>query len=452
MTDTKSFEALAAVAASWAEGGIRYAILHGVERLPRLGRDVDVLVRATDSGRAIELAASVLEGEGFRVAYPPAIWGPRLLATREPGWLNCVELHLTSEVRWRGARFADDPTIDGRVGPFEWDAWASFAKVVMLPLLGRNDARAEKISSWLEVARAVDPSLARIHAGCREWFGDDADRLLKAAIGCRTDELVALAPRLRTSAVRSALRNDASGFVSGYVEGFLRRLRLPLVPAAPIVAVVGPDGVGKTTLLQSMEAGDPSVFTSVVTRHWRPGLLPDLKDLVRLRFKTAPSDVPVPPRRSAGRGSLIRLIYYLLDFLLGWLLRDRPASARQQLVLYDRHLLDMWADPARYGMRLSERSMWLRRLVPAPDLVVALTLDPQTTYLRKPELTIDEIEAQFAYWRRMRDLGEVDVSLSAEEPPDELKEKLEAIIMDALFSLHDGDRARVEGLQGVNGS
>jgi len=234
-----------------------------------------------------------------------------------------------------------------------------------------------------------------------------------------------------------------------------RRIGPAFRPCAPIVAVVGPDGAGKSTAIDHLSRTEGWVFTRVERRHWRPGVLPDLSaftpgSIRARRFRVEPpagaagsragspasgddGGGPRPPRRRSGRLGRVRLAYYCADAWLGGWLRDRPAAGHQRLVLYDRCLLDMAVDPARYGLRDGAAvERWWTSL-PRPDRVVLLAGSPDRIVERKPELTVPEVRRQIGEWRRLLAAGLVHDVVEADRPEREVAAALRRIVVEALL-------------------
>jgi thymidylate kinase len=166
------------------------------------------------------------------------------------------------------------------------------------------------------------------------------------------------------------------------------------------VALCGPDGSGKTSLSAQLAAWADLHFNGVVRLHWRPGLLPRLGAL-------AGGEDPDPsrPHQASPSGlafSVVRLLYYWLDQLLGYgptIARPRRAGA---LVLLERGYWDMVVDPRRYRIRIPGSLVKiLGRLLPQPDLTVVLVAEPQVLARRKDELPEQELDRQLAAWRQL---------------------------------------------------
>ena len=144
------------------------------------------------------------------------------------------------------------------------------------------------------------------------------------------------------------------------------------------VALLGPDGCGKSSVLAGVAAALAPEFSGVEARHFRP----------QARWGAGtPVAAPhaLPPRSAAL--SALKLALEWARFRAGHRTVVRPRLRRGELVLFDRYYHDLLADPRRYrygGPAWLAR--WVGRRVPAPDLFVVLDAPPEVLQARKAEV------------------------------------------------------------------
>lgn len=171
-------------------------------------------------------------------------------------------------------------------------------------------------------------------------------------------------------------------------------------PSGMVVAILGTDGVGKSTIITAIEPTlSAATHGAFIVKHLRPGLLPPL---ARLKGKQAQQNGPVTdPHKSSpsgSLGSLLRVVYLIIDYVLGYWLVVRPKIAKAPtIVLFDRYAYDMALDPRRFRIGLSRRLVWwFARFAPKPDLIICLHGDPDIIVARKQELPLEEVRRQTA--------------------------------------------------------
>ena len=166
-------------------------------------------------------------------------------------------------------------------------------------------------------------------------------------------------------------------------------------PPGRMIAISGPDGAGKSTLIQRLGVDLPRRLAPAVrVFHTRTFLLPRLG----LSAPSAPAGVaalrPTGPLRSR-----LRLAVALADWWIGHAAVVRWHLSAGRLVLFDRYAVDYRVDPRRRGIDLPPR--WLRLLawVPRPALSILLVAAPALLVQRKGELDLHEAERQVAAYR-----------------------------------------------------
>jgi thymidylate kinase len=217
------------------------------------------------------------------------------------------------------------------------------------------------------------------HAVGKKW----GQRMLEMALKGHPEASVKSFRAIRRAAMARAFRRHPLQTACGYWQFWLAEVRLRSNPPLPWVAVLGPDGSGKTSVLNGV--ADTLSIGQVHRHHWRPHVLS-----VRASTNEAVTNPHADPPRSRFVSSL-KLLWLMLDWWIGYWGVIVHQRARQGVVLFDRHFIDILVDPRRYRYN---SPVWLTRfagtLVPKPNVFIFLDAPVESLQARKQEVSRSE--------------------------------------------------------------
>lgn len=166
------------------------------------------------------------------------------------------------------------------------------------------------------------------------------------------------------------------------------------------VGFTGPDGSGKTTVIDLMIDHLGDVFcTAHAYMHFRPALFGNLGEVAHSAGvkKTVDRNYSDPHRggRTGLASSLVRLLYYSVDYVLGYFLRVKTVTRITRLVIFDRYYTDVICDSRRSRIYLNPKFLygWAKLFIPSLDYNILLTASTDTILGRKRELDEAGIKA-----------------------------------------------------------
>jgi thymidylate kinase len=206
----------------------------------------------------------------------------------------------------------------------------------------------------------------------------------------------------------------------------LRRIRKP---TGFTVTFLGPDGVGKSTVIQGVQDLVMPCFRRQMLIHFNPRFGPP-----------GAAQVVTNPQAQPPRSALLSWGKALFYFGRNWahyLLKQLRARRSATLIIYDRNHLDLGVDPRRYRMQGCLGLLrFLARLSPQPDLLVILDAAAETIRNRKAELTHEEIERQRGLLHAIAKSHPQAVTISTEQNPEAVSRQVAQAILDRLATRH----------------
>ena len=164
------------------------------------------------------------------------------------------------------------------------------------------------------------------------------------------------------------------------------------------IGFTGPDGSGKTTVIDTIVAQLHTVYSDIKLFHFRPTIIPNLGEAAQKTKLKSEVDTdysnPHRSKKTSKISSFIRLVYYSIDYILGYLIKTRPFLQRRSLVIFDRYFTDVIADSRRSSIYLNPKFLfWFGKLfIPSLDYNILLTASKETILARKQELTAEGID------------------------------------------------------------
>jgi len=401
--------------------GIPFCVTHGYEGFPEaIASDVDCIMPAAVLPRRL---AELLHAKRERIGAELVQWlGDDahyvVLAGRGPdGSPQLLALHVSSSLR-AGVRelySAEDFQRDcRRRGPF----WIPAPAVAFGSLLSRrvlkgviDDGHARRLGDlYRDDEAGCRRELARLWPGP----GPGATALAHAA---EVGDWSAIRPILRALrrelAGPPSLKTLASGVQRG-AAGLRDRVARWRRPCGLHVVFLGPDGVGKSTIIDAVSGDLRPAFAATAYRTFAPML-------TRRPPPAGRGPKPHAMKIRSRPASYAKAAYWLAYYTVGYVPTAHRDKARAALIINHRYLVDALVDPRRYrysGPVGLLRLIW--RVAPKPDMIVVLDAPAEVIQARKQEVPPEETARQLSRYRALVASQPGACLVDADRPPGEV--------------------------------
>ena len=261
----------------------------------------------------------------------------------------------------------------------------------------------------------------------RVFFGKTVDIILSRI---NNREIEAIEPirkhMIYETYVKSFLGNPIR-FPLNMLSYIWMTMRKVFNPPKYTIALLGPDGVGKSTLIRHMEIHLMNMLKTetneMKTFHIRPGVFPTITELLNRKKR---SNGKTSVLKEAWQSpsviiSFIRLLCFWVDYMLGYIVKVLPELVKYRVVVLDRYFYDILIDPLRYKIRLPNRLMKILFMsIPRPRIIIVLDAPPEIIFQRKGELNEAKISVLLDKYSNMKNEYDNVHIFPATNSPEEL--------------------------------
>lgn len=396
---------------------VQYCILRNYEELPdKISHDIDVLIEHRVAENIVLEITTIIKDLGWNIACTQnqndffTFICHRVVGNE----FKQLKLDIWTDLLWRGAKWIDaDYILNNRIqygiyyipSPGAEAAVTTLKEIVgggVVPVKYQDKIQKLLLENQIDFRNCLFPVL-----------GQYVNELIAACLDGNWNFI-----NNSRWKIRKAIRKNSktrNGFINYYKFLFdksARAIKSHFKPKGMLVAIVGPDGSGKSTIAGIIAKSLSLFFPEQKIFHTRLQIFPELKSGLGLtnRVKNAISDNTKDLYTEKGGKKTDRSIvsrvaawvvvgYYTLEFVIGRYVIF-TIKRRMGLVVFDRYFYDFFAQPSTRDLIWGVRKVLLF-FIPKPDVIIHLVANSEIVYQRKDELSEKEIETQNKYFRRI---------------------------------------------------
>lgn len=397
---------------------INYCILRNYEEIPdEIRHDIDILLDKKDYHNFMNVI------EGIRDKYALSlrkVWEKDgfytyILFCFEGKTIRQLKLDIWVDLHWRGIAWIDTQYVLATKEPFREtykpSSGCEAAISMIKELLGGGNV-AQKY--YTKIKDGVQKEEERFITALQPVWGKNVYFFIENVQKENWEEINAFKKKCKVCLLRySFIRGKIFDHVLQNLKTVLSKVARFVRDRGKLVAVIGPDGSGKSTVIDAVKKDLRLLYPQISVYHTRLGLFPELHTglglsnlkrknksmLLEMDSKKGKEKVERTEEEAEKEQSLISkivsilvLFYYTLEFVVG-----RPVIRSKQgensLILFDRYYYDFFVQENTRNLIWGCRRL-LCKLVPDPDYVFHLYADGRTVFERKGELNCGEIDIQ----------------------------------------------------------
>lgn len=388
-----------------ADGGVSYCIVRNYESLisddPYLNEDLDILV----DPKAVGSAEDLLRKKGWNrlTRWPSSRW-VRYRYAKEGSEL-LIDLHVGGLVYGDLEFYPGKSVLESRqeLGPFYVPAEPDFVAMLLIHSIVAKGFFRPRYKAIIKNALAKGVVFKdRLEATLRSAFGPLHTKRIIGLL--EAGDYEALLELRRSLLARAMMRQPARALLFPlYTRAPALRRLLSWRPwnRAPLIAIVGVDGAGKTTaaaaLCRQFEA-EGKHCEIVYMGKGRERVLPGVRTTASSLGLHIAEPNTMRNRRDAKSAvySLFRDLVYLLDMYLRYLLRVLPRRWTGVTIITDRYAYDLFL----HDWPTALLRFCLLYLYPKPTVLFYLSQPVEAVYSRRPEEDRTELVRQIGVFQR----------------------------------------------------
>lgn len=395
----------------FAEDGIKYCILRNYENLDtNIGHDIDMMIdeKSLDINinDYINKVVSYL-GWKCKITYNEKSFYTVICYDFNES-VKLLKIDIWTQLLWRGIPWIDNGVLFETVKKYKniyipSDGVES-AITVLKEIIGGGSVPEKYYKKIFDGVTSDKVNFIRV---LEKTFGQYSYELLEKCV----KKNFKFIDQQKIRVHQEIAKNRPITYILSSGWRFFKKIKKVFKPEGRLIVFVGPDGSGKSSIIDAVTKKLHHIDKRVHKYHIRLNIFPELRTglgLSSMKGKVNEhlgenddvilENVKLKRTFISKLASWVVVIYYALEFFIG-----KPIISYKKrkgiYIFFDRYFYDYYAQPTTRDIIWKYRKI-LSSFVTKPDIIIHLCANPEIVYRRKQELNKLEIMAQNQYIER----------------------------------------------------
>jgi len=381
---------------------IKYCVLRNYENLPRnSGNDIDVLIDPSEEDNLYVFLKEFANTNKWNVI---RVWNKNNLQTFVLYCVNDVietlKLDIWTKLSWRNISWIDNNYVlanSTNYGIFKIPNSGSEGAILLI----KESFGKGKIPSKYKgrIQKLLLTNKNQFIEALYVNFGEFTNEIYNLCMNSKWDELDDQLRNIKFKLLMKSFLLNLLIYTKYNINYLAHKLLNLFKTQGSLIAFVGPDGSGKTTIISKLEHDLLNFYTKSSVFHTRLNIFPELKTGLGLsnpKVKETKNNKVEVKNVKQNKLSIVMnsivVLYYYLEFIIGnfylWILKKRG-----HFIMFDRYFYDFFIQPNTRNFIWKFKNALLFFII-KPNCIVHLYADPEIIYARKQELSVEEIREQ----------------------------------------------------------